>query len=434
MKMSKSLLVARNASRGKRKPRLGWRRVLALFLIACGVLCVSIWGITWWDEQPIRTARSLLDADQPDDALKTIDDFLKDHRDHSAAVALKARALSRLGRAAEAVRLFDQVGAARRDEMKDCSHAYLTLGQWVQAREVLEYLVTLDTNDADRYHELAACRAKLGDYDGAVEAARIFASKPGKQARGYLLIGMLEMDRGNARKASEAWQKVLQVNSDATELQVTPEEFFAEFGAALQEIGEPVKAREMLERSIRIRETPRALSKLGSALNQLAKPDAAKVAWEKTLTHEPKNEIAVLGLAELAMRASDFSTAIAILRPVEESEQPSSAAAYLLSRVYGMDGNSELADVWKARFEKIRKHEELKRTVDQILIDNPSSMWGQVLQAYRLAEAGNMGQARILLAPHIKEGLHPFVAQLANALENESRLPSLDGLPLELFH
>lgn len=378
-----------------------WVRLAGMFLLAGLFLGVSMLGITWWAEGPLRTAGSLLDADAPADALNVIDEFLKSHRDHTGAVALKARALSRLGRAAESVQLFDQVGAASKDEMKDCVRAYLMLGQWTQAREVLEYLVTLDPDDADRYHELAACRAKLGEYDRAVEAATIFASKPGKESRGYLLVGLLESDRGNAGKAVEAWKKVLQLNPNATDLQVPPDEFFAEFGSALIEIGEPEKARESLTQSIAIKETSRGLAKLGSVLLQLAKPDDAIAAWEKTLTLEPTNEIAILGLAELALRSSDFKAALDRLKPLEESNEPSSGAAFLLSRVHRMAGDADLASVWKNRFETIRRKEELKKTVDQILVENPSSAWGQILQSYRLAESGNIDQARKIGRAHV---------------------------------
>jgi tetratricopeptide (TPR) repeat protein len=428
---SSDIKTAQRSSIRHRRVRL---RFILLLSLATVVLSVSMWGITWWEDQPLRSARSLLEANAPEEALKEVDEFLKSHRDHSAGAALKARALSRLGRAAEAVRIFDQVGAASQDEMEDCVRAYLTLGQWVQAREVLEYLVTIAPDDADRYHELAACRAKLGEYDRAIDAAKIFASKPGKEARGYLLIGLLETDRGNSDKAVRAWERVLEVNPEAADLQVAAEEFFAELGSALLAIGDPKKAAVMLSKSVSIRETAPALAKLGSSLTRLAKTDEAIVVWEKTLTLDSKNEIAILGLTECDMRKSDIESALARLKPLEESSKPSSATAFLLSRVYSMAGNTEQSEIWKSRLEVVRKQEELEKTVNQILIENPSSAWGQILQSYRLAENGNSAQARILLAPHIKGGLHPFVAQLADALENESPLPPLDGLPLELFH
>jgi Tfp pilus assembly protein PilF len=408
--------------------------LFALILIAAVILIAGMYGITWWTEQPLRMARSLLNAKQEKDALVTIDEFLKSHRDHSAAIALKAQTLSRLGRSAEAVRLFNQVGAASLEEMKDCANAYLKLEQWAQAREVLEYLVIVDPDDADRFHELAACRAMLGQYDLAIEAARIFASKPGRESRGYLLIGILENRRGNKGKADEAWKRVLEINPEASDLQISSEEFFADYGSVLLDTGEPERARHMLSRSVETKETPRALSMLGNALMRLGKADEARVLWEKALTQDPKNETAILGLADLAVRASDFSKALELLKPVEESTAPRSAAAFMLSRVYGMAGNSTKADEWKSRFEQIRKNEEVRQTANQIALDYSTTAWGQILSAYRLAEAGNRSQARIALAPHVHEQAHPFVKQFNDAIENNSPLPSLDGVPVDVFH
>ena len=196
-----------------------------MLLFAAGLLCAGLWGFFWWEERPLREAERHLRNKEARTALALSDGFLRTHQDHGKAAALKAWALVQLKRPAEAVRLFDQVGAASPEEMQACADAYLMLERWGSALPVLEYLVQLKPQDGDLLHELSACRAKLGKYDGAVEAATRVAALPGNEGRGNLLLGMLEHERGNDRKACEAWSRVLQVAPEASDLQLPADEF-----------------------------------------------------------------------------------------------------------------------------------------------------------------------------------------------------------------
>jgi len=418
----------------KRRHRPARMRWLSIGLLVAAGLGGTLWGIVWWDERPLRKVEHLLEDSQNSQALQLANRFLRDHSNHSRAIALKARALVRLGHATEAAQLFDQVGAATEADMKDCARAYLMQERWVQVLPILEYLVLMNPDDPDVLHEVSACRAKLGRYDAALEAATRFATINGFEARGQLLIGTLQQERGNNLKACEAWQKVLEWNHDAANLQISPEEFFLQYGTALLSAGEPAAAVDKLRQSIAINPVAGARSILGQAYSRLGKADAAEKEWRLALENDPGQQSARQGLAELAMRKLDFRQAIDLLEPLAESPEISRESAFLLQRAYTIAGETELASRWNENVESIRRRDELQHTVDQVLIESPGTMWGQALRCYRLAEQGNWDQAQILLNPLIQNpNTHPFVISLGAAIRNRSSLPDLNQLPIELF-
>ena len=61
-------------------------------------------------------------------------------------------------------------------------------------------------------------------------------------------------------------------------------------------------------------------------------------------------------------------------------------------------------------------------------------MWGQVLEAYRLAKQSNWEQAALVLNPIVGTESHPFIEKLAAAIHAQGTLPDLNLLPIELFH
>ena len=165
---------------------------MLLWLVPLLLGAGSLLLIPWWSERGLRTAERQLDAGDAEAALQSVEGYLQTQGTSDAALALKARVLVKLGQAAEALRLIDRVGAASVPEMRAYSEASLMLQRWMSALPVLEHLVKLLPEDADLLHELSACRARLGRYEEAIDAAQRFAKLPGCEARGYTLIGLLE--------------------------------------------------------------------------------------------------------------------------------------------------------------------------------------------------------------------------------------------------
>ncbi len=429
--VSQQNTASRSRRRRDRSPSpLRW---LILLIAAAGVIAGVLWATVWWDERPLAEMEKQLRNKDYDEVVALADRFLRDFPENGRAIALKARALVHQGNAPEAVRLFDQVGAASPDEIRDCAKAFLMLQRWLQALPLLEYLYSINPKDPDLLHQLSACRAKLGRYDDAVAAALEFSKRPECEARGYTLIALLETERGNHRTACEAWQRVLTVSPDGEGLQVPPEEFLAEYGAALLKVGNPTAALLHLQRSVSIKPTVRSLVLLGKAQYQDGRTDEAERTWQKVISLDKANEESRQGLAELAMKRSDFSSALNWLMPLAEAPTISSTTAFLLQRAFLLSGDQTTSQKWQSRANEIRRREELSRTVDQILIDSPTSLWGQVLQAYRLAEQENWDQAALMMTGIPDEQSHPFITKLANAVRDHGPLPDLTSLPLEVF-
>ena len=416
----------------KRQPKRGRRR-FPIWLAAILLLVGCLLGIPWWNERPLRQAEALLDSNDPEAAISIIDNFLKTDSANSRAVALKARALVGIGQAAEALRLIERVGAASVEEMRAYTDASLILQKWSQALPVLEYLNQQTPGDADLLHELSACRAKLGLYEKAVAAAEEFAALDGNTARGYMLIGMLERDRGNNQKCCDAWKRVLAERPDADGLQVPPEEFFLEYGKAMMLSGLTADAAPMLQRSISIKPQADAYSFLGKSLSQQGKRTEAEQAWTKALDLSSGIRLAREGLAELAMQRREFAQAAQWLKPLEDQADIKSTTGFLLQRVATLLNDTEKAHYWKERTEQLRRQEEVRVNMEQVIFNSPDSLWARVFQAYHLAEQKNPDQAKTVLFPFVKEDAHPFILSLWMSLQNSAALPSLDQVPLESF-
>ncbi|MFO0975892.1 MAG: hypothetical protein U0996_05800 [Planctomycetaceae bacterium] len=427
--MSHSVKAGKSSKTLRRSFLRRWYR----WVLASALLIGGIVGVPWWNERPLREADRLLAADDAKACLQLVDSYLKTDPKNSRAIALKARALVSLGDAIGAIRLIDQVGAATPEEMHAYAKACLILERWTTALGILEHLVSLTPDDADLLHELSACSAKVGRYERAIQAASMFADTPGNQARGYALIGMLERDRGNNQKCCDAWKTVVELQPNAAGLQIEPHEFFLEYGKALLLIGDARGAEELLERSVMHQETADALAYLGKAKMQLGKAAEAESCWSSAVGKDSDSRVAREGLAELAMQQAQFAKALGWLKPLQAQSELKSSTAFLLQRTYTLLKDTDNAAKWKLEVDRLRKLEEMRVNMEQVIVNSPESMWAQAFQSYFLAEQGNHGQAAAMLAPFMKEDSPEFLQLLWKSLKDGSPLPALDQVPMELF-
>lgn len=421
-----------NSDRRARVGRPPIGKLLGLFLGLCIVTAVAFAGIFWWQERPLRVADDYLDAGDGLAALETIDAFLESNPLHGGALSLRARALVAVGHHRQAVQLFEQVGGTTPREIHAWSQALLKLERWRTALPMLEYLTGTDVDQADVLHELAACRAKVGNFDGAIQAATQFSGLPDCSARGNLLLGTLHNDRGNLRQAAAAWSDVLKEVPDAEGLQIPPEEFFLEYGRVLHYSGDSKLAVEMVRRSLALQPKQTAYVVLGDASASLGDADAARDAYRKALELDGSTKAARVGLAQLALTDGDPDAAEEWLGPVTSRNELTSEIAFLLQQTAMRRGDREAAENWRSTADALRRSEQRRETAMQVLRDVPESNWAQVLRAYKFAEAGNWGEAELILRPIVESAKdQPFIQQLYEAVRNKSEeLPSLELLPL----
>ena len=414
------------------------RSVTRLWALRLGVAAIAATsvasGFVWWRDRPLREARGALERGEADYAMFRVTEFLDRRSRDARALAIRARALVALGRPADALALFDLVGAASADELHAWAQAYLMLEQWSRALPLLRRVRQMDGQNADALYELASCQVRMGLFDEALDAARSYASLPGHEARGQVFLASVYGDRDNFQEAIAAFEKALRYEKDAENLQVTPDEFFLQYGKILLRAGKPRESITPLARSVAARETAEALVELGNAASQLGQPEKAEQAWKRAVEVAPGNRDAREALANLSLQRNDAKAALEWLRPLEKTSLTRSSTAYLWQRTQTILGDTAEAAKWQKLADDLRRRETLMSTVEHTLIMSPRSFWAAVIRAHRFAEAGNWREAESLLGLLIDEApREPFVVELAQAVANRTELPSLEKLPVKEY-
>jgi Tfp pilus assembly protein PilF len=405
--------------------------LLGVGLIPLGVIWILVW---YQHDRPLRDIDAALKKGETSRALKLAGQFLRDHPDDVRAEVLRARILVDAGQLTDALRVFHRVGASDVADLHAWAKAHLLRQEWSDALPVLERLLAISPDDPDALHEITACRSFLGKYHEAFDSAKRLSALPGHEARAWLQIGTLHENLGNDRSAIEAWEKVLQYQPRAGQLQVTAADFFGEFGRVLLKDGRPERARDALERSLQSRETPEILSILGQACQQLGDEAQAVSRWKRAVELAPALREPREFLAQDAFRRGEFAEARIWLDPVVSQTKPPSSSTYLMQRICQALDERDAARSWQERTNELRKREKLQSAINHTLIEAPDSFWARAIRAYQFAESGNWHQADFLTRELSSEaGKEPFVRDLAECVRNRGPLPSLELLPVHQF-
>ncbi|MBM4000475.1 MAG: tetratricopeptide repeat protein [Planctomycetes bacterium] len=397
-----------------------------------GVAAVGAsFGVTWYRERPLAEAEAAMDAGDYDAVFSLVSPFLQRYPDNSRALALKARMLVLMRDPSEAIRIFDRIGAANAKDLHAFARAYLLQEHWSVAMPLLEQTARLDPNNADALYELTSCRMRLGFLQEALDSAQRFAELSSSPARGYVFLGSIQNDLKNRAEAASAYAKALELEPDATNLQVPPFDFLDEYARTLLALGRGEEASALLEKSRAIRHSPRNWTMTGRALAGLGRSDEAAAAWRAAIELDPNADQAREDLAGLELRNGNPDKALEWLAPLESRPVLPSSAAYLFQRAHTLRKDEEKAKAWAARTEQLRKGEQIQHAVESVLVEAPQTFWARVVRAYRFAQQGNWVQARTLMATaSAEESDDPFVRDLARALEQRGDLPPLDRLPI----
>jgi Flp pilus assembly protein TadD len=293
-------------------PRVGRRRAAWIVVVAVLALGVTM-AVAWWQERPLADAEAALASGNVKRATQLVGEFLDRRPENSRALALKARILVQMGRPSEAIGIFDRIGAASPDDEHALARALLMQQEWSTALPLLEHVVSQQPANADAWYELTSCRTRLGLFREALDSAARFAAVPGNEARGQVFLASIHNDLRNHRPAAEAFATALEHDPTARTLQVTPDDFFAEYGRTLLELGQLPEALEMLDRSLREKPTAEAWSLKGQTLAQSSRQAEADEAWRQALNVEchPRRSARKPGLVDAAERQSPTSTGMA---------------------------------------------------------------------------------------------------------------------------
>ncbi|MBW3540307.1 MAG: tetratricopeptide repeat protein, partial [Planctomycetes bacterium] len=120
------------------KERSFVRRGAVIIAIAVGAAAAVLFGTFWIQEAPLREAEALLEAGKAADALQAVESWEAEHGARGSSQALRARCLVELGRHAEAIAIFESVGAGQTEEIHAWARAWLHREQWAHALPLLE--------------------------------------------------------------------------------------------------------------------------------------------------------------------------------------------------------------------------------------------------------------------------------------------------------
>jgi tetratricopeptide (TPR) repeat protein len=404
-----------------------WLSRLVLAGLTAGLVVL---GVVWWSDRPLVQAEAALAQGDVKFANYLVSKYLQRHPGHQRAMALQARVYVAAGYPEAALALFDQAGADTVADLQAWARALLMTEQWSLAIPPLEQVVLREPENADALYELTACRVRLGNLEQALEGAQRFARLPGQEARGHLFVGAILSDLGKHAEAVAAYEKVLQLDPEADNLQTPTHEFYLQYGQALLSLGKPEEALEPLKRSAAALETREVLLELGNAALQLGRVEHAQEAWRRAVVLDERYAVAREALARAALSQGHPDEALQWLAPLPEQD-PTLETAYLRQRAYTLAGKSEEAQRWQAVAASLRKRQELRGEINNLVADSPQSFWGRAIRAHRFAEQGNWRQAELMVEALLQEAPgEPFIIELATAVHRRRDLPALESLPI----
>lgn len=412
-------------------------RMLRIGLLMVAVLGVAYGltlGIVWLKERPLMEATELLEAEDPSSALVVIEDYLDANPDDSRAKAIQARALVGVERYEDAVEIYDVIKEDGVEDMRASSTARLHLQQWDKAIPLLMGILYQDPNDPDALHSLVSCQHILGYYGDAAHNAERLSKVDGYEAQGEFLSGLISLKMTNNEEADMHWKRVVELNPEFRDMQISPAEFYSQYGQLKLELGDAEKALEYFDQSLTQQQHPETNFGAGRAALALGDPTAARKYWIAALQLDPIHVEARESLANEALREGLPKQAIQVLVPLAEANILNSSIAYILQRAHVMLEDEENAAIWQEEADRLRKREELEAAISSAMLQAPQSYWSRVMRSYQFAETGNWEQAMAIAQPLLAEhGSEPFLRKLVQAIIDRGELPPLEEVPIDLF-
>ncbi len=412
-------------------PRSKTTKLLLAALLAVGAALVIVWGIERWQSWPLRQGEASLAAGDPERAEAFAGFYLDSHPDDPRGMSLRARSLVALRRGAEAVAIYEEIGAASAEDVHAWAAGYLMTESWSRASRLLDQFLRMQPSDADATYELATCTARLGRLKDAIALAARYTDLSGMQAQGNLLQAIFYQDLGDSASAAAAYQRALAASPDAVDLQLPPHEVFLQYGNTLLDQGDAEAARTQFQRSLAITPTGEASFRLGRASAQTGDQEAAVNAWKDAVAIQPASVSPREALAEVALADGDAEAAREWLAPLEEVAAERPETAYLFQRLAASSDDQAGFARWKAIADAARGRQQRSRLIEQFVVAAPTNPWAVAVRAHQFAAAGNWQQANDLLEglPSSFDG-EPFVQDLRSAVEKRGPLPSLDAVPV----
>ncbi len=197
------------------------------------------------------------------------------------ALRLAARAAARLRRDASAQSLYARLGDQSAMSAEDyylLGTAFERSGDHLSALENWQRGLLLDPGHPEILTETIRSLLETRQFAGAAGAARELAARPGEEARGDLLLGVVESERDDLARAGEALGRALARDPLASSAPDLASTFGRPLGRALLRTGKAAEAVPALEAVLASGPDPEASWFLSRAYLLAGKLDAAAVA------------------------------------------------------------------------------------------------------------------------------------------------------------
>ncbi len=223
--------------------------VLAALAALAGIALAATWLAPGFLATPLDRARAAYDRGDHRQARAFAVEILKESPDDPGALRLMARASARLGNDETALSLYSRIGEGgmEAEDFAALGSILERQGQRAAALGVFERGRTIDPDHAETLHALARLYARESRLTEAIDAAERLARCPGWEARGSLILGVLDVEHADPAGAASALDRALQADSKLT-------------GG----IASPPSARKLLARAmLQTDQAERALEALG---------------------------------------------------------------------------------------------------------------------------------------------------------------------------
>lgn len=413
--------------------RPGWKQWATLISVALGIVLGILAWEYWQVERELSSIEAVLEDGDANEAFTLAEQFLREHPGDTRALAIQARALVAHGRAPEAIRLYEQIGVATSKDIHSLARAFMMTQQWGSAVPLLVRVTDEESDNGEALYELTACRMKLGRYEEALESATALSSLPDGTADGTLQLATIQTELKNHEEAARSFDRLLKDNPKLTGLVVPAAGILSEYGGTLVTLGRPKDAIPVLKRSLDVAPSAKGWQLLGQAYVHVGQDAQAIECWQKAVELDSTQIRARESLADAALQADEAVEALAWLEPLAASRDLKSTTTFLLQRVHNRLGNQGDAETWRVRTAELRRLEQVRAAVDNVLVESPDSFWARVVRARQFAEQGNRDQAAAMIEVlTTQEPDNEYVKRLSEAVRKRTTLPPLEDLPLTL--
>jgi len=195
-----------------------WKIGAGALVVVAGAALAAWWLAPGWRPSPLDRAQAAYDRGDDREARAAAVEILSRSPDDLAALRVMARASARLGNDETVQAIYERLGEAslEAEDFFALGSSLERLGQASAAVAVLERGRKASEEHAPTLHALARLYARQGRLPEAIAAAERLSRCPGWEARGSLILGVLDAENADPAGTAAAVGRALRLDPDLT--------------------------------------------------------------------------------------------------------------------------------------------------------------------------------------------------------------------------